>query len=436
MTFWTGLLIGLLLGWVIEWLIDWFFWRRRAEETTAADPDLQQSLAEADSRYSALAAESETRLRDVGREWQARVTALETANRDLKLQLDQALAAAAAAPIIAEAVSEAPAKTPKPRKEKVAPARAAEFELPPVIDDLTTIEGIGPTYAARLRVAGINSYQELASSDEARLAAAINAAPWQKVSYADWIRQAQLAVAGDTEGLRALQDELNVRPKGVDNLASIAGIGERTQEALRAAGITTFAALAAASPEQLSEALGAAGIRAGDTDAWIADAKLRAAGMRVRSSHRRPVEQVRCPQDLSAVSGIGPVFEERLYRAGIGTYWEVAEMRNSDLAAVLGEPADYDAIRASALQRATETNSVGRAWDGTPPDDFETMIGIGEVYEKRLYEAGICTYEALAALSKERLAEICAAPKGRVPDYDGWIAEAYRRAAARGTGEE
>jgi predicted flap endonuclease-1-like 5' DNA nuclease len=245
-----------------------------------------------------------------------------------------------------------------------------------------------------------------------------------------------LAIAGDSEGLKALQDELNARPKGIDNLAAISGIGERTAEVLQAAGITTFAALAAMSPDRLAAISDGAGLRAGNYDAWIGEAKLRAAGVRVRSSHRQPTERVRCPQDLSAVAGIGPVFEERLYKAGIGSYWEVAEMRNSDLAAVLGEPADYDAIRASALQQATESNSVGRTWDGTPPDDFEVLAGIGEIYEKRLYEAGICTYEALAATPKERLAEICAAPKGRAPDYDEWIAEAYRRAAARGTGEQ
>jgi predicted flap endonuclease-1-like 5' DNA nuclease len=30
------------------------------------------------------------------------------------------------------------------------------------------------------------------------------------------------------------------------------------------------------------------------------------------------------------------------------------------------------------------------------PDDFETMSGVGYTYEKRLYDADVCTYGALA----------------------------------------
>ena len=73
-------------------------------------------------------------------------------------------------------------------------------------------------------------------------------------------------------------------------------------------------------------------------------------------------------------------------------------------------------------------------WDGTPPDDFEVLPGIGEIYERRLYEAGICTYEALAATSPEQLTDICKAPPMRTPDYAAWIAMATDLAAARRSG--
>lgn len=442
MTFWTGLLIGLLLGWVIEWLVDWFYWRRRAAETPAlpeADAALQAQLTETENRLAAVQAESESRLRDVGREWQTRLSAVEAENRDLKTKLAAATTAVAAAAVVADGGSRAAvapavelgAEPPTPVVAAVA-AKTAPFELPAVIDDLTTIEGIGPVYASRLRMAGITSYAALANADATTLADAVKAAAWQKPNYQDWIRQAKLVVAGDEAGLKELQDQLFARPKG-DNLAAIQGIGERYAAALEVGGITTYAALAASSSAQLDEMVKAAGLRSTDYGPWIAEAKLRAAGVRVRSKHSRPVQRVRCPQDLSSINGIGPVFEERLYRAGIGSYWEVAEMANVDLAAVLGEPADYNAIRASALQQATATNTIGRGWDGTPPDDLETMPGIGEVYEKRLYAAGICSYDALAAATPEQLAEICQAPRGRTPDYEGWITEAKARAAARET---
>ena len=154
-------------------------------------------------------------------------------------------------------------------------------------------------------------------------------------------------------------------------------------------------------------------MRAGDYDAWISEAKLRAAGKRVKRTTRGAgvaVERkVSCPQDLSRISGVGSVYETKLYQAGIGTYWELSEITDEDVVRVLGvqdfQAVDIVAVKADALKLAEETDTVGRYWDGTPPDDFEKLEGIGEVYERRLYDAGICTFRALAGVSAERLQE-------------------------------
>jgi predicted flap endonuclease-1-like 5' DNA nuclease len=301
-------------------------------------------------------------------------------------------------------------------------------------DDLTELEGIGPVYAAKLRDRGIVSFADLAASDEATLAEIIAAPTWRRINYADWIAQARLAAAGDEAGLREMQDTLFRR--GGDNLSLIQGLGGRSAAALQAAGIATFAALAATPPEQIDGILRDAGLRGGyDYNAWIGEAGLRAAGKRVPSGRARPTYVVPCPQDLSAVHGVGPVFEERLYAAGIGTYWSLAELPDADLMTILDvrdfQGVDLAAIKAAAMRLAVESNSLGRAWDGTPPDDFDGLPGIGEVYERRLYEAGICTYAALAAASPERLAEVCKAPAGRTPDFAAWIALAAELAGAR-----
>ena len=65
-------------------------------------------------------------------------------------------------------------------------------------------------------------------------------------------------------------------------------------------------------------------------------------------------------------------------------------------------------------------------------EDFETLEGIGEVYERRLYEAGVCTWRKLAALSEDRLQEICQAPSWRKPNYAEWIAQAKRLSGQEG----
>ncbi len=136
------------------------------------------------------------------------------------------------------------------------------------------------------------------------------------------------------------------------------------------------------------------------------------------------------PQDLADIKGIGPTYEQRLYRAGIGAFWEVACLAADDLHAMLeitelqATQVDLPEIRADARRLAEESDSVGQIWDGQPPDDFEPIDGIGKVFEQRLYAAGIRTYRALAGASPEQLAEIVKAQKPLQPDYLSWIAQA------------
>ena len=102
-----------------------------------------------------------------------------------------------------------------------------------------------------------------------------------------------------------MQDELYSR-KG-DNIGLIQGIGSSTQTALNDAGITTYAQLAEATPEQLNEILSAAGVRRGNTEAWIAEARLRAQGKRVSHGGGRTrtvptgASLSACPQDLGHI---------------------------------------------------------------------------------------------------------------------------------------
>ena len=136
------------------------------------------------------------------------------------------------------------------------------------------------------------------------------------------------------------------------------------------------------------------------------------------------------PQDLADIKGIGTIYEQRLYRAGIGAFWEVASLADDDLRTTLeitelqATQIDLPEIRADARRLAEESASVGQIWDGRPPDDFEPIDGIGKVFEQRLYTAGIRTYRALAEASPEELATIVRAQKPLQPDYQSWIAQA------------
>jgi len=145
-------------------------------------------------------------------------------------------------------------------------------------------------------------------------------------------------------------------------------------------------------------------------------------------------KKIRCPQDLSRIDGIGTVYEQRLYKVGIGSFWDVARAGDDFLKDVLGTLVDVDlaTIKAHALRLAETTGTMYYSWDGTEPDDFESFPGIGEVYESRLYQAGICTYEALAGCTVEQLQAICKAPEMRRPPFTEWIARAKRLASQKG----
>lgn len=148
----------------------------------------------------------------------------------------------------------------------------------------------------------------------------------------------------------------------------------------------------------------------------------------------------RCPQDLSRVRGIGEEFEHRLYNAGIGTYWDLSQLSDTELAETLRlnetqrAAVNLAAIRGDALQLARETNSQNRTWKGSVPEDLAMLIGVGHTYERRLYEAGICTFEALAHAQVNRVAGACHAPHLHTSDYQSWINQARVLIEARRRG--
>lgn len=144
-----------------------------------------------------------------------------------------------------------------------------------------------------------------------------------------------------------------------------------------------------------------------------------------------------CPQPLSEVKGIDSVLEQRLYAGGIGSYWSLAQLSDDELARILelGEieraAVDLEDLRHDAARLARDTHSVGRRWNGAQPDDLERLVGLGPAHERRLYEAGICTYEALSSASPETLATVCPGHMGHPPDYAHWIAQARALLATR-----
>ncbi len=174
--------------------------------------------------------------------------------------------AEAAAPAEAVAQAEAPVTPP-------APAAAP--------DDLTLIEGIGPKVASALHAAGITTFAQVAAMTPEQLEQTLREQGVRLVgSTATWPEQARLAAAGDLTALQSQQARIKGGGAVIeDDLTLIEGIGPKSAAALRDAGITTFAQVAAMTPEQLEQIVRERGVRlVGSTASWPEQARLAAAG--------------------------------------------------------------------------------------------------------------------------------------------------------------
>jgi len=68
------------------------------------------------------------------------------------------------------------------------------------------------------------------------------------------------------------------REQTPDDLQKIEGIGPKVSKVLNEAGITTFAGLAAANPEEVQKTLNDAGLQMMNPEGWIEQARLAANG--------------------------------------------------------------------------------------------------------------------------------------------------------------
>ncbi len=133
------------------------------------------------------------------------------------------------------------------------------------------------------------------------------------------------------------------------------------------------------------------------------------------------------PDDLSKIKGIGDVYKQRLYRAGIYTWKQIVETDTETLrratSAYPSSNVEEWLTQAEALM--AKHGRQDAVYSGPPPDDMTKILGIGPVSASTLYRAGICTYEQLASTplaDLEALFPIAVA--GDVPDFAQWIERA------------
>ena len=173
-----------------------------------------------------------------------------------------------------------------PTTDPIMVAEPSSGDALPAIDDLTRVEGIGPKLAAALIAENIRSFGDLASASPQRIGEILTAAGYNLAMHdpTTWPEQAKMAAEGQWEQLKVWQDRLQggveVAPAAAEDLTQVEGIGPKIAEVLVAAGIRTFAELAAISSDQVRDILGAAegNLTMHDPTTWPEQARLAAAG--------------------------------------------------------------------------------------------------------------------------------------------------------------
>jgi predicted flap endonuclease-1-like 5' DNA nuclease len=309
------LVLGLLIGFLVEWVVDWIYWRPRYREVVTRLAELESAsgrgrtqLADVQTSLTALAAERDKLAADaqaaaaLAKQRGADLDRLQgaladmTAERNrLQAQLDTRGAAANdnTAALRAENAR---------LKEQFAALRRM------VRDPLIDINGIGPVYEQKLFAAGVYTFDDLAAMTPEQVRAIIQPEPWQDIDAAAWIAEARRR-AGETS---ALPDSDRV----AGTLASVMRV--RNENARLRHHIATGTAPTA--PPDL------AGLRTENSRLADELARLRAELAQARAAVRDP---------LIDINGIGPVYEQKLFAAGVRTFAQLGEMTPEQVRAII-----------------------------------------------------------------------------------------------------
>jgi predicted flap endonuclease-1-like 5' DNA nuclease len=294
MSFWTGVLLGFIAGWVAEWIIDWNYWRRRTRtipattgESAALRNDLDRCRAETVRLQNDLTATA-----NLAQQRASEIAVLQAALDNARAELAQ----------VRQQLSE--------REERIAGLEASrQSELQRAEQEPVS------THAAPETVL----LQGVAAPSPATFVTA---------------RLAEDEVATELARLRAeLEEERRIhallRGSRRDPLIDINGIGPVYEKRLNEAGIQTFAELAALTPERIRAIIKPETWQLIEPEKWIKEARLRLSKAN--------------PDPLIDINGIGPVYQQKLFDAGIYTFEQLAGMTPDQIAAII-QPEEWQNV--------------------------------------------------------------------------------------------
>jgi predicted flap endonuclease-1-like 5' DNA nuclease len=121
---------------------------------------------------------------------------------------------------------------------------------------------------------------------------------------------------------------------------------------------------------------------------------------------------------LIDIKGIGPVYQNRLYEAGIVTFEQVAATHPDRLRAIVDPETTFELDVESWREQARQMAHLPSR------DPLIDINGIGPVYEQRLLNAGVTSFEQLASMTEAQIRAIIRPEAWQNVDIPAWIAEA------------
>ena len=195
-------------------------------------------------------------------------------------------------------------------------------------DDLTRLEGIGPTYAQKLRAAGITSFAQLATpatkraspaSSKRRHSAASTTPPG--LSRPSWPPPVTTPVCRNCR-TSSRPNGRQHRPDPGHWRYDVGGPQRGRHHNLCAAcGRHAGANWARSCPQPVCAA--ATSTHGSRRQSSAPRASVSPTAVRRTRAVPEGASINTCPQDLGRIEGIGETYEQRLYAVGIGTFWEV-----------------------------------------------------------------------------------------------------------------
>jgi predicted flap endonuclease-1-like 5' DNA nuclease len=303
MTIWTALILGLLIGWIVEWVIDWIYWRQRTQNGTAELENLrtQNSRLRADLN---VVTESVTKLKA---DLAAATSGMNAASADrdrLRAELDASKQSA---------------------KGSTEPA-ALQAEHRRLQAELDAANGSLGQYKAELDT--LNTNLSAAQTDRDQLRAELD------------VLRAERAPAQATLRAQGAGDQFKTQLLSIDPTLADAAGGVHLSDTGDRQNNAEFERLRA----ELADANG----------------EIERLRTQLESGERTIAVGQQTRDPLININGIGPVYEQRLFDAGIYTFAQLAAQSPAHLREIVGAKSWQETETEAWIAEAQQFVQAGR----------------------------------------------------------------------------